>query len=109
PFVSAWGQWGGVLWRKLHAGFAWDGYPDQRSVFINLYTKHCGVIDLKLIQCVEAYQALLSISQKEMDYQSALAMVDMMNRLKPQVDFYSGKELDLVNSYAKKKDGKIVM
>lgn len=67
------------------------------------------MIDLKLSQCVEAYQAIVAISQKEMDYQSALAMVDMMNRLKPQVDFYSGKELDLVNSYAKKKDGKIVM
>lgn len=48
------------------------------------------------------------MQQKEMDYQTAYALLKLRKGLQTQVDFYQSEEMKLVEKYAKTgKDGKV--
>ena len=61
-----------------------------------------------LIECANAYLAASQMQQKEMDYQTAYALLKLRKGLQTQVDFYQSEEMKLVEKYAKTgKDGKV--
>ncbi len=61
-----------------------------------------------LIECTSAYLAATQMQQKEMDYQTAYALLKLKKSLQTQVDFYQGEEMKLVEKYAKKdENGKV--
>lgn len=61
-----------------------------------------------LIECTNAYLAASQMQQKEMDYQTAYALLKLRKGLQTQVDFYQSEEMKLVEKYAKTdKDGKV--
>lgn len=61
-----------------------------------------------LIECANAYLAATQMQQKEMDYQTAYALLKLRKGLQTQVDFYQSEEMKLVERYAKTdKDGKV--
>lgn len=65
---------------------------------------------MTLIKCVTAYTALLALSSQTMPYDTALAFVLLKKRLAPHVEFFSEKERELVETYAKRDaDGNVVM
>lgn len=57
-----------------------------------------------LIQCVNAYTALKSLSSQEMDYKTAHAIVQLKRKLQPHVDFFAEQETKLANEFAAKND-----
>ncbi len=54
-----------------------------------------------LIECVNAYLAATQMQQKEMDYQTAYALLKIKRELQPSVDFFRDEELKLVQKYAR--------
>lgn len=54
-----------------------------------------------LIECVNAYLAATQMQQKEMNYQTAYALLKVKKELQPSVDFFREEELKLVKKYAK--------
>lgn len=63
-----------------------------------------------LIKCVNAYAAIASMSEQQLDYQTAHALVALKSKLQPHVDFFTAEEMKLVEEYAKRDaDGKIQM
>lgn len=58
-----------------------------------------------LIQCVNAYTAVLAMSQQEQEYKTAYALMTLKRKLQPHVDFFTGEEMKLVEQYSV-KDGK---
>lgn len=63
-----------------------------------------------LLQCTAAYMALIQLAEQEWDYKSAYALLELKRKLQPQADFFSQKEMELVNEYGKKGgDGKIAV
>ena len=63
-----------------------------------------------LIQCVNAYAALLPLSEREWDYKTAYALVMLKRKLQPHIDFYTSKELELVEKYGKRDvAGKVII
>lgn len=65
---------------------------------------------MRLIQCVNAYTAIVALSEKECDYRTAHVLVMLKRRLQPHVDFFAKEEMELVEQFAVKDDnGKIVM
>lgn len=63
-----------------------------------------------LIQCVNAYTAVLALAEKECDYNTAYALVMLKRKLQPHVDFFVAQEMELVEKYARKDDdGKVIM
>lgn len=62
-----------------------------------------------LIQCITAYTAVLALSEQEMNYETALALVVLKKRLAPHVEFFAGKERALIDEYGKRDDaGKLI-
>lgn len=47
---------------------------------------------MKLIQCVEAWQAVQALINRDMDYATAHTLVTLRRHLRPQVEFYLGEE-----------------
>ena len=62
-----------------------------------------------LIRCITAYTALLALSEQSMPYDTALAFVLLKKKLAPHAEFYAEKERELVEEYAKRENGEIVM
>jgi hypothetical protein len=63
-----------------------------------------------LIQCVNAYTAVLAMAEKECDYKLSYALVMLKRKLQPHIDFFVSREMGLVKTYARKDDdGKIAM
>lgn len=54
-----------------------------------------------LIECVNAYLAATQMQQKETDYQTAYALLEVKRELQSSVDFFREEELKLVKKYAK--------
>lgn len=64
---------------------------------------------MKLIQCANAYTALLALYTQETEYKTAYALVKLMRKLKPHYDFFAAEETKLVEEFAKKNDkGKVL-
>lgn len=62
-----------------------------------------------LIKCVNAYAAVQGLMDKELDYQSAHALVMLRKKLYPHVLFYQQEELKLVKEYGiKDEKGRVV-
>jgi hypothetical protein len=62
-----------------------------------------------LIQCVNAYTAMQALMNREMDYQTAYAVVALKRELKDAVAFYREEEYKLVETYAARDDkGQII-
>lgn len=59
---------------------------------------------MNLIQCVNAYIAIQSMMGKEMDFQTAYALVKLKRELYPQVLFYQQEERRLMEEYAAKDE-----
>ncbi len=63
-----------------------------------------------LIQCVNAYTAVLAMAEKECAYKTSYALVMLKRKLQPHIDFFVSREMELVKTYARKDDdGKIAM
>lgn len=62
---------------------------------------------MKLIDCVNAYSAVLALMEKDCNYQTAYALVRLKRKLQPHVEFFLSEENKLVDRYAEKKDGKV--
>lgn len=63
-----------------------------------------------LIQCVTAYTAVLQLMDAECEYKTAHALLMLKRALQPHVDFFSAKEMELVDAYAVKNEkGKVAM
>lgn len=59
---------------------------------------------MKLIQCVNAYAAVISLMEREWDYETAYGLMILKRNLQPHADFFSKEEMKLVEKFAK-KDG----
>ena len=57
-----------------------------------------------LIECVNAYTAILALAEQECDYKTAYALVTLKRRLQPQIDFFTQKEMELVRLFAAKTE-----
>lgn len=57
-----------------------------------------------LIQCANAYLAAVQLGQKELDYQTALALVLLKKQLQSHVEFMDGEEMKLAEKYALKDE-----
>ena len=53
-----------------------------------------------LIQCVNAYTAVLAMTQQEHDYKLAYALTTLKRRLQPHIEFFTQQEFKLVEEYA---------
>lgn len=62
---------------------------------------------MNLGQCEKAYTAILELSRKEMDYQTAHELVGLERELLPHVSFFAEKERELVEQYAAVENGRI--
>lgn len=63
-----------------------------------------------LIQCVNAYTAVLAMTQQEHDYKLAYALTTLKRRLQPHIDFFTQQEFKLVEEYATRDEkGKVIL
>ena len=63
-----------------------------------------------LIQCVNAYTAVLALAEKECDYKTSYALVMLKRKLQPHIEFFVAQEMELVERYARKDDdGNVIM
>lgn len=63
-----------------------------------------------LIQCVNAYAAVLAMNQQEHEYKMAYALAALKRKLQPHVEFFTGEEMKLVEQYSQKDDkGKTIL
>lgn len=63
-----------------------------------------------LIQCVNAYEAVLAMSREEHSYKLAYAIATLKRRLQPHVDFFTRSEYKLVEEYAQRdENGKVIL
>lgn len=64
---------------------------------------------IKLIEAVKLYEALATMSDKEVPFSTAHTLVLTKNELKPHVEFYAEKEFGIISEYAEKDaDGNLV-
>ena len=64
---------------------------------------------MKLIQCVNAYTAVLALKRQEMDCKTAYALVKLKRKLQADVEFFLKEEKDLIDTYADRdEEGKII-
>lgn len=62
-----------------------------------------------LIQCVNAYMAVQTLMDREVDYQTAYAVVMLKKQLQGPVEFYRDEERRLMEEYAARDDrGEII-
>lgn len=57
-----------------------------------------------LIECANAYLAAVQLQQKEMDYQTAFAVMMVKKLLQSHVEFLQSEELKLAEKYAEKDE-----
>ena len=57
-----------------------------------------------LIECANAYLAAVQLQQKEMDYQTAFAVMMVKKQLQSHVEFLQNEELKLAEKYAEKDE-----
>ena len=57
-----------------------------------------------LIECANAYLAAVQMQQKEMDYQTAFALMTVKRQLQSHVEFLQAEELKLAEKYADKDE-----
>ena len=57
-----------------------------------------------LIECANAYLAAVQMQQKEMDYQTAFALMTVKRQLQSHVEFLQAEELKLAEKYAEKDE-----
>lgn len=57
-----------------------------------------------LIKVVNAYAAILALMEQELPYKDAYKIAELKRKLQPHAEFFSKKELDLVNTYAEKTE-----
>ena len=63
-----------------------------------------------LIGCVNAYTAVSQLMDAECEYKTAHTLLMLKRALQPHVDFFSTKEMGLVEKYAvKKENGRVAM
>lgn len=63
-----------------------------------------------LIQCVNAYTAVLAMTQQEHDYKLAYALTTLKRRLQPHIEFFTQQEFKLVEEYATRDEkGKVIL
>lgn len=63
-----------------------------------------------LIKCVTAYTAVQQLMDAECEYKTAHTLLMLKRALQPHVDFFSAKEMELVEQYAVKNEkDKVVM
>lgn len=64
---------------------------------------------MKLIQCANAYEAVLTLERQEMDCKTAYALVKLKRKLQADVEFFLKEEKDLIDSYADRdEEGEII-
>ena len=64
---------------------------------------------MKLIQCANAYAAVLTLERQEMDCKTAYALVKLKRKLQADVEFFLKEEKDLIDSYADRdEEGEII-
>lgn len=63
---------------------------------------------MRLIDCVNAYTAVLALMDKECGFKVSYALVKLRRQLQPHVEFFLNEEAKLLLRYAAKKDGKPV-
>lgn len=64
---------------------------------------------MNLMQCANAYMAVMGMMEKEWDYATAYALVELKRELYPHVVFYQQEERKLVERYAARDEkGKIL-
>ena len=62
-----------------------------------------------LLQAVTAYIAIQQLMEREMDYESAHALLVTKNRLKEHAEFYLREEQKLAQTYGERdKEGRVV-
>lgn len=59
-----------------------------------------------LIDCVNAYMAAVQMGQKETDYQTAFALMQVKRQLQSSVDFLQEQEMKLADKYAEKDEAR---
>lgn len=57
-----------------------------------------------LIECANAYLAAVQLQQKEMDYQTAFAVMMVKKQLQSHVEFLQNEELKLAEKYGEKDE-----
>ena len=57
-----------------------------------------------LIQCVNAYLAVIELMEREWDYETAHTLMELKRELKPQVDFFQQEEEKLALEFGKKDE-----
>lgn len=63
---------------------------------------------MELLRCVTAYMAAEELGKKEWDFKTAYVLHELKRELKPHVEFFMGKERELVETYGKKdENGKV--
>lgn len=63
---------------------------------------------MTLEKALSYYKALTELSQIELDYTSAYALVRLKKKLKGHIDFFTEEEMKLVQTYGKKNECGIV-
>lgn len=62
-----------------------------------------------ILKCVAAYMAAIQLMERELDYDTAHALVLLKARLQPHAEFYTREEMKLVQEYGKKdENGKVI-
>lgn len=57
-----------------------------------------------LIECANAYLAAVQLEQKEMDYQTAFAVMMVKKQLQSHVEFLQSEEMKLAEKYGEKDE-----
>lgn len=60
---------------------------------------------MQLSQCVEAYMAVMELSEQAWSYKAAHALLMLKRKLQPHAEFFAKEENGLVEAYAKRDDG----
>ena len=64
---------------------------------------------MKLIECVNAYMAAVELSQQDLDFKTAYALVRLKKKLQTQFDFIAKEEAKLTEEYADRdENGEII-
>ncbi len=59
---------------------------------------------MNLLEAVNAYMAVNTLMEREMDFDSAYKLAGLKRELEPHAMFYAGEENKLVQKYAKKNE-----
>lgn len=64
---------------------------------------------MKLIECTNAYAAVLALERQDMDSKTAYALVKLKRKLQSDAEFFLKEENELIKKFADKdEDGKII-